>query len=38
MDVFDKILKEHSWKFPKRYPDMDIKKIEPFLKILSMVI
>ena len=23
MDVFDKILKEHSWKFPKGYPDMD---------------
>ena len=25
MDVFDKILKEHSWKFPKGYPDMDDK-------------
>jgi hypothetical protein len=23
MDVFDKILKEHSWKFPKGYPDMN---------------
>jgi len=21
MDAFDKILKEHSWKFPKGYPD-----------------
>ena len=26
MDVFDKILKEHSWKFKKGYPD--IKDIE----------
>ena len=23
MDVFDKILKEHSWKFPKGYPDIN---------------
>jgi len=23
MDIFDKILKEYSWKFPKGYPDMN---------------
>lgn len=23
MDAFDKILKEHSWKFPKGYPDIN---------------
>ena len=25
MDVLDKILKEHSWKFPKGYPDISLK-------------
>ena len=23
MDILDKILKEHSWKFPKGYPDIN---------------
>ena len=32
MDVFDKILKEHSWKFPKGYPDMDSKEDRTLLE------
>jgi len=32
MDVFDKILKEHSWKFPKGYPDMDNKEDRTLLE------
>ena len=36
MDVFDKILKEHSWKFPKGYPDMnDPKDKEDLFSIIS---
>jgi hypothetical protein len=31
MDVFDKILKEHSWRFPKGYPDMDNPKDKELL-------
>ena len=35
MDVFDKILKEHSWKFPKGYPDMNDPKDKE--KLFSIV-
>lgn len=31
MDVFDKIIKEHSWKFPKGYPDMNIQEDKDML-------
>lgn len=31
MDVFDKILKEYSWKFPKGYPDINDPKDKEFL-------
>ena len=31
MDVFDKILKEYSWKFPKGYPDMNIQEDKDLL-------
>ena len=38
MDVFDKILKEHSWKFPKGYPDMnDPKDTVPFIESFIVV-
>ena len=32
MDILDKILKEHSWKFPKGYPDMDSKEDKDLLQ------
>lgn len=31
MDVFDKILKEHSWKFSKGYPDINIQEDKDLL-------
>jgi len=31
MDVFDKILKENSWRFPKGYPDMNDPSDKKFL-------
>jgi hypothetical protein len=31
MDVFDRILKEHSWRFPKGYPDMNDPSDKKFL-------
>ena len=36
MDVFDKILKEHGWKFPKGYPDInDPKDKEDLFSIIT---
>jgi len=32
MDIFDKILKEHSWKFPKGYPDIANKEDKNLLE------
>ena len=32
MDVLDKILKEHSWKFPKGYPDISLKEDRDLLE------
>ena len=32
MDILDKILKEHSWKFPKGYPDMNDKEDKDLLQ------